>query len=120
VKGRAPYPYVDDEQRKVARDAYVSWRGSRYSVPWQYAGREVWVRESGCDIEIRHGADLIARHVPAVRVHQVITCGEHHQGIPLANRTESGKTLIHIRQSAPSVEQRSLAAYEALVAGGAQ
>jgi hypothetical protein len=37
------YPYMNDEQRKVARDAYVSWKGSRYSVPWQYAGRK-----SGC------------------------------------------------------------------------
>ena len=45
VNRRPPYPYMDDEQRKVARDAYVSWRGSRYSVPWQYAGKEVWVRD---------------------------------------------------------------------------
>jgi hypothetical protein len=41
LSGRPPYPYMDDEQRKVARDAYVSWRGSRYSVPWLYAGKEV-------------------------------------------------------------------------------
>jgi hypothetical protein len=34
IDGRPPYPYRDDEQRKVARDAYVSWPGSRYSVPW--------------------------------------------------------------------------------------
>ena len=33
VNGRLPYPYVDEEQRKVARDAYVSWQNSRYSVP---------------------------------------------------------------------------------------
>jgi hypothetical protein len=39
LNGRPPYPYRDDEQRKVARDAYVSWRGSRYSVPWLYAGK---------------------------------------------------------------------------------
>ena len=43
VDGRPPYPYMDDEQRRVARDAYVSWKGSRYSVPWHYAGKEVWV-----------------------------------------------------------------------------
>jgi hypothetical protein len=35
VNGRLPYPYADDEPRKVARDAYVSWQGSRYSVPWR-------------------------------------------------------------------------------------
>ena len=32
INGRLAYPYRDDEQRKVARDAYVSWQGSRYSV----------------------------------------------------------------------------------------
>ena len=61
MNGRPPYPYVDDEQRKVARDAYVSWQGSRYSVPWRYAGKEVWVREQGRDIEVRYGAERIAR-----------------------------------------------------------
>ncbi len=27
LDGQAPYPYVNDELRKVARDAYVSWQG---------------------------------------------------------------------------------------------
>jgi Mu transposase-like protein len=45
VNGRPPHPYLEDEQRKVARDAYVSWKGNRYSVPWHYAGKEVWVGE---------------------------------------------------------------------------
>ena len=44
---RPPYPYAEDELRRVACDAYVSWQGSRYSVPWQYAGKEVWVCEHG-------------------------------------------------------------------------
>ncbi|HEY2012921.1 MAG TPA: IS21 family transposase [Bryobacteraceae bacterium] len=57
VNGRLPYPYADDEQRKVARDAYVSWQGSRYSVPWRYAGKEVWVREQDRDVEVRCGAN---------------------------------------------------------------
>src|SRR5947208_8127150 len=117
VNGRLPYPYADDEQRKVARDAYVSWQGSRYSVPWRYAGKEVWVREQGRDVEVRCGAELIARHAPAVRRHQVVTRSEHHEGIPLGNK-HTGKMLIHIQQSAPVVERRSLDAYESLAAGG--
>jgi len=32
---RPPYPFVENEPRRVARDAYVAWQGSRYSVPWQ-------------------------------------------------------------------------------------
>ena len=117
VNGRPPYPYADDEQRKVARDAYVSWQGSRYSVPWRYAGKEVWVREQDRNVEVRCGAELIARHAPAVRHHQVVTRREHHEGIPLGNK-QTGKTLIHMQQSAPVVERRSLDAYERLAAGG--
>ena len=119
VNGRQPYPYVDDEQRKVARDAYVSWQGSRYSVPWKYAGKEVWVRDSGRDVEVRYSSDRIAVHAQAMRRHQIITLSEHHEGIPTANK-QGGKTLIQIQQSAPAVEQRPLSAYDSLAEGGAQ
>ena len=113
VNGRLAYPYLDDEQRKVARDAYVSWHSSRYSVPWEYAGKEVWVRDRGGDVEVLHGTGRIAVHAQAVRRYQIVTRSEHHEGIPLTNR-HTGKTLVHIQQSAPEVEQRSLAAYESL------
>jgi transposase len=119
VDGRGPYAYRDDEQRKVARDAYVAWQGSRYSVPWQYAGKEVWVREQDGEVEVRYSAERIARHAPAQRRHQVVTQSEHHQGIPLGSPS-TGKTLVHIRQAAPVVEQRPLAAYETLGMGGAR
>ena len=69
-------------------------------MPWHYAGKEVWVREQGGDVEVRYGAELIARHAPAIRRHQVVTRGQHHEGIPLGNK-QTGKMLIHIQQSAP-------------------
>ena len=116
IDGRPPYPYMDDEQRKVARDAYVSWQGSRYSVPWSYAGKEVWVRGLGDQVEVRHGAERIAVHDQAMRRHLVVTHSQHHAGIPLGIK-QSGKTLIHIVQSAPAVERRPLAVYDSLVAG---
>jgi transposase len=119
VNGRLPYPYMDDEQRKVARDAYVAWHGSRYSVPWTYAGKEVWVRDYGRDVEVRYSSERIAVHAQAVRRHQIITRSEHHEGIPTGNK-QGGKTLIQIQQSAPAVEQRSLAAYDSLATGGDQ
>lgn len=118
VTGRLPYPYMDDEQRKVARDAYVSWKGSRYSVPWSYAGKEVWVRDHGPSVEIRYSAERIAVHAPASRRHQVVTLNHHHIGIPPQSR-QNVKTLIHIAQTAPVVEHRPLAAYESLACGGA-
>ena len=83
-----------------------------------YAGKEVWVRDHGRYVEVRYGAERIAVHVQAVRHHQVVTLIEHHAGIPLGNK-DTGKTLIHIQQSAPVVERRPLAAYESL-SGGAR
>lgn len=117
LNGRLPYPYADDELRKVARDAFVHWQGSRYSVPWAYAGKEVWVRQlDGC-VEVVHGARRIAEHSAAPRKHLVVSIQEHHEGIPLGVR-QDGKTLVHIRQSAPAVEVRPLEAYESVALGG--
>jgi hypothetical protein len=116
VNGRPPYPYVDEELRRVARDAYVSWQGSRYSVPWSYVGKDVWVCERGSSLEIHHGADRIALHERAGR-HRVVTHAEHHRGIPLGSRHRGDKILVHLRETAPVVEVRSLAAYENAAAG---
>jgi hypothetical protein len=98
----------------------VSWQGSRYSVPWEYAGKQVWVRNCDCDVEIRYGAQRIARHMRAARKHVIITQAEHHAGIPLGVGRPDRKTLVHLRQTAPVVEIRPLAAYESVVAGGVQ
>jgi len=67
LAGQPPYPYVDGELRKVARDAYVDWQGSRYSVPWQYAGQEVWVQEIAGEVDIRTGRERIAMRGKAQR-----------------------------------------------------
>lgn len=116
LESRLAYPYIDEELRKVARDAYVSWNGSRYSVPWSFAGKQVWVRESGPDVEVHYGQERIAIHPQAMHKHGVITEPEHHRNIPLGARQEA-KILIRIQDMAPVVETRSLAAYES-VAGG--
>jgi hypothetical protein len=118
LANRPPYPYVDEELRKVARDAYVSWQGSRYSVPWQYAGREVWVRDRSEEIEVLYGGARIAEHSRAPRRHTVMTRAEHHHGIPLGAAGRGSKIVVHIRESAPAVEIRPLAAYESVAVGG--
>jgi transposase len=115
IGSRPPYPYAEDEPRRVARDAYVSWQGSRYSVPWRYAGKEVWVCEQGGRVEIYSGAERIALHDRAAR-HQVVTQPEHHRGIPL-NSPRGDKIFVHLRETAPVVETRPLAAYEKLAIG---
>lgn len=117
LDGRPQYPYVDEELRKVARDAYVSWQASRYSVPWGYAGKQVWVRERAGEVEVYYGRERIALHGQAPHKHAVITQSEHHRGIPLGAHRE-GKILVHIQDTAPVVEIRPLAAYESAAMGG--
>ena len=119
VDGRPTYPYVDDELRKVGRDAYVCWQGSRYSVPWQFVGRSVWVRERAGDVEVHYGEQRIAAHSKTPREHLTVTQPEHHRGIPSTARAER-KILIHLQNMAPVVEVRSLAAYENAFGGDAQ
>jgi hypothetical protein len=69
-----PISYADDEQRNVALGAYICWKGSRHSVPWHCAGKEV----SGAGTRVPLGrdplsAERIAAHAPAMSHHQVIT-----------------------------------------------
>jgi hypothetical protein len=37
----------------------MSWNGSRYSVAWQYAGKEFWVRDHGPAVEIHYSTKRI-------------------------------------------------------------
>src|SRR5215469_5087433 len=110
LDGQPRYPYVDDELRKVARDAYVSWQGSRYSVPWEYAGRSVWVRECGSAVEVHYGRERIAAHGQARHKHLVVTQPEHHRGIPLVHgrSTRSWSTFRTPRQWWRSVRWRPM------------
>ena len=80
------------------------------------AGR--WVHERGEEFEVRYNADCIARHARAQRQHQVVTQAEHHAAIPLGGSRQDSKILVHLRETAPVVEIRPLAAYESLAAGG--
>jgi hypothetical protein len=52
------------EDRRVAKDCMLSYRGNRYSVPFRFAGKTVLVREpvSGGRIEIYSDIKVIAAH----------------------------------------------------------
>jgi transposase len=60
---------------------------------------------------------LQGREPSSVDEHLIMRNAEHHEGIPLGARQDR-KTLVHLQQTAPVVEIRPLAAYEAVAAGG--
>jgi transposase len=119
IAGRAPFPILLGEPRRVAKDAYVSYRANRYSVPWRVVGQEVWLREVDGQLEIRRDGERLALHSLCTGRHQLITVAAHHQDMPTGSSPRRGKAQILIRERAPQVEVRSLSVYEALATGGA-
>ena len=114
--GRSEFPFASHETRQVSRDAFVSYRGNRYSVPWRVAGLEVQLREMNSHLQVVRSGELLAMHLlspPGSRSNIVLP--QHHDGIPLGSPSKRGKAKIHIastdRQN-PVVEVRSLAFYE--------
>lgn len=114
VAGRRPYPLVIQQVRRVARDAFVSYRSNRYAVPWRAAGQEVFVRESDGRIEIVREQETLARYELCRERHQVIQNAAYHADIPLGNAGKPGKRQIVVREEGPQVQQRPLAVYELL------
>jgi transposase len=118
LSGRSSYPYAGEEARKVSRDAFVSFRGNRYSVPWRVAGQEVTVREVEGQLHIQQGKERLAVHrLYPSGSHQMVAIPAHHVGIPQGEDSRGGKTRIRIRSKEsdlPIVEVRSLLAYELL------
>jgi len=111
---RRGYPLVVESLRRVSRDAYISYHGNRYSVPWQNAGKEVLVREVGDQIEIIRDKTTLAVHLRCFGNNQLVTVAAHHADIPLGNKA-SGKARLSLKVTSPQVEVRSLAVYEALL-----
>jgi len=69
--------------RKVNWDCLISFDGSRYSVPWQYAGKSVWVRSvRGVELEVyAQTGELIARHELATKKGTLNMKKEHYEGL---------------------------------------
>jgi transposase len=114
--GRAPYPYVPQVTRRVSRDAYVSYGGNRYSVPWEAAGQEVCVQVAGERLQVLRGNRPLAEHRLCAGVHQTVAATAHHADIPLGGSWSGGKAKLHVQEgdAAPAVQVRSLSVYEAL------
>ncbi len=75
------YVSIKEEVRKASADCLISYSGSRYSVPYLFATKEVWVKISkGCFIEIYSSQNkLIASHQLSTAKGKVIMNKEHYK-----------------------------------------
>ena len=102
------------EWRKVSWDCLVSYEGVRYSVPWQYAGKQVWVKVSrGMMLEFyNQKAGLIAQHVISKQKGMTIMNKEHYEG--LRKRVPRTKAMLEKEFMELFPEERRF--FEALIA----
>jgi transposase len=69
------------ETRKSHKDCHLDYQGNRYSVPFQYARRELTVRTQGDQLRIFDGGKLIAAHTLCRQKGKMVTDPTHFSGI---------------------------------------
>ena len=74
-------PYLR-EDRKVSRDGFVSWEGSRYGVHWKWVGATVQVGERQGTVEIWAGDERIAVHPRAQQPKERFILPGQWSGLP--------------------------------------
>lgn len=107
-----------DPPRKVSRDCVVSYDSRKYSVPWQYAYKEVAVIKCGTQMRMFLEGELIVKHEKAPEKHSVVMKPEHYAGISQGRHREilGGKQILS-PDDFEMVDQRFLKDYENLEGG---
>ncbi|MGE5553724.1 MAG: IS21 family transposase [Betaproteobacteria bacterium] len=103
--------------RRATRDCLVSYKGNRYSVPHPCAGKEVLVKETpGGELRFYQQGILMATYELGEGKNRIYSQPVHFAG--LRNETVRPLPTLRLLVSAPEVQQRSLAEYEAWAARG--
>ena len=110
-------PYLR-EGRKVARDGFVSWDGSRYGVHWRWAGCVVQVGQRQGTVEVWAGDERIAVHPRAQKLGQRFILPGQWSGLPMGDNRPRRETMA-VQILAGEAERRSLDVYELAAVGGA-
>lgn len=109
---------TDFQLRKVTSDCFISFESNYYSVPFQYVGRHVGVRDlKNGSIEIYDELrNCIANHPKTMGKHLYQKNKKHFEGIPSWNQNKNaGKAPILLPEQSPKVHQRPLEVYDSLV-----
>lgn len=91
--------------RKVSLDCLVSYGGSRYSVPWQYASKSVWLRptlDSKIEILAQTGETLACHQLSREKGRNIVDLA-HYQGLRERTSTSKHSLSCLFRQRFPEV-----------------
>lgn len=79
------HPFISPQSdfRHVSQDCLIAFQRRRYSVPWQYAGKTVWIKlHAGAELEVYSQAGLLlARHTLEQGPRRVIIDNKHYAGL---------------------------------------
>jgi transposase len=83
--------------RKVSWDCLISYDASKYSVPFTYAGKDVWVKVSqGAYLEIfSRGAERLASHRLSLKKGSIVIDETHYEGL----KKQSPRTMTNLRRA---------------------
>jgi len=113
-----PYLLRREEHRKISREAYISYLGNRYSVPYRYAGREAVVEIQSDQMVVRVGTETVCRHIIVPGHARIIREKKHFSGllaeVMRCNAQSGAASRPLFQMTGPEVEHRPLSAYEEL------
>jgi Mu transposase, C-terminal domain len=113
--GRPPYPVSPAILRQVSRDCLVSYRGCGYSVPAEWAGKSVWVREiSGERLVISAGNKIISEQPLEMVLKRTLINEAHYLSLRGRPHLRPVKVIPRFEPGMVEVEHRSLSEYAAL------
>ena len=118
-----PYIIRCEETRKILRDAYFSYNGTLYSVPYQYAGQTALLELEGTTITVKVGSEVICTHQVASSTEKKVRIKDHFTGLQkevMVNNCRKTQFAQDARHSQPffeivypDVEERPLSTYDA-------
>jgi len=99
------YVGVKEETRKVTADCLLSYGGSRYSVPWPFAGKHVWVRLSkGYYLEVYSQANAIIAVHPVSMAKGAVVLEKSHYRTPVNVLASIERLKLRFRETFPAHE----------------
>lgn len=123
LDGRPDYDTSYICHRLVDREGYISYHGSRYSVPPEHAGRTLMVKEdTEGRLRVYSGGRQVVEHLVAERAGSIITAPGHPDAVRALARAgrrngarRNGHSMLELTTSWPSwpeVQVRPLAVYD--------
>lgn len=116
LAGRAPYPASPAVLRHVSRDSLVSYGGCRYSLPAEWAGKNVWVRAvTGDRIVVSAKGRIISEQPLEPTLKRTVITDSHYASLRGRPRLAPVRVIPRLETPLFEVQRRPLTEYDALV-----